>query len=260
MTDLPPTNSPADLPADPPADPPTDPPAGPPIDQQMLAGLGALAEPIRRALYECVVASPEPLGREQAAATVGVAVHTAKFHLDRLVADGLLDVQFRRLSGRTGPGAGRPAKLYRRSAREFAISLPPRHYDLAGQILADAVERASAGAELDAALQAAAHDAAYRIVGGHQPATTAGTGAPERPDTELLRVLTELGYEPRTQASGLRLVNCPFHALAQRHTALVCGVNRAFVGELLAGLGRSDVQARLTPTPGQCCVTIAGAV
>ncbi len=255
MTDLPPTDSPADLPADPPAGPP----AGPPIDQQMLAGLGALAEPIRRALYDCVVASPEPLGREQAAASAGVAVHTAKFHLDRLVADGLLDVQFRRLSGRTGPGAGRPAKLYLRSAREFAISVPPRHYDLAGQILADAVERASAGAELDAALQAAAHDAAYRIVGGRPP-TTDGSGAPERPDTELLRVLTELGYEPRAQASGLRLVNCPFHALAQRHTALVCGVNRAFVGELLAGLGRSDVQARLTPTPGQCCVTIAAAV
>ena len=180
---------------------------------------------------------------------------------DRAEADGLLDVQFRRLSGRTGPGAGRPAKLYLRSGREFAISVPPRHYDLAGQILADALERASVGAELDAALQSAAHDAAYRIVGGRSTKPTVGPGAPAagRPEAELRRVLTELGYEPRVEATGLRLVNCPFHALAQRHTALVCGVNRAFVGELLAGLGRTDVQARLTPTPGQCCVTIGGA-
>ena len=139
-----------------------------------LGGIGALAEPVRRALYECVVASAEPLGREQAAEAVGVPLHTAKFHLDRLVDDGLLDVEYRRLSGRTGPGAGRPAKLYRRSAREFAVSFPPRHYDLAGQILADAVDRAGDGAALDSALSEAAQRAAYRVVASRPPAEAPG--------------------------------------------------------------------------------------
>lgn len=215
-----------------------------------IEGIGALAEPVRRELYECVAASPEPLGREQAAATLGVPLHTAKFHLDRLVEDGLLEVEYRRLSGRTGPGAGRPAKLYRRSTREFAVSLPPRHYDLAGQILADAVERASAGTALPQALTAAAQDAAYRIA---KEAPETGDGA------QLGELLGRLDYQPREQEGSLRLVNCPFHALAQQHTALVCGVNLDFVQGLLDALGRADVRACLTPTPGECCVTIRAA-
>src|SRR5262245_38638769 len=93
---------------------------------EQAAGIGALADAVRRALYEYVVAQPDPVGREQAADAAGVALHTAKFHLDRLVDEGLLDVEFRRLGGRSGPGAGRPAKLYRRSARQWAVSLPSR--------------------------------------------------------------------------------------------------------------------------------------
>ena len=76
-----------------------------------VEGIGALAEPVRRALYDFVVASRGLVGREEAAEAVGVPVHTAKFHLDRLADDGLLDVEFQRRTGRTGPGAGRPAKL-----------------------------------------------------------------------------------------------------------------------------------------------------
>ena len=210
-----------------------------------VEGIGALAEPVRRALYDFVVASRGLVGREEAAEAVGVPVHTAKFHLDRLAEDGLLDVEFQRRTGRTGPGAGRPAKLYRRSTQEFAVSLPPRHYDLAGRILADAVEQAAAGVPLDGALRAAAERAAYRVV---ETVPTDGDRLPQ--------VLAGLGYEPREEEAGLRLVNCPFHSMAAEHTALVCGVNRDFVQGVLDALGRGDVQARLTPTPGQCCVTV----
>ncbi len=108
-----------------------------------VSGVSALAEPARRALYLYVVAQPEPVSRDQAAAGVDLPRHTAKFHLDKLVDEGLLDTEFRRLSGRRGPGAGRPTKLYRRSARQVAVTLPQRHYDLAGQILAGAVEDAA---------------------------------------------------------------------------------------------------------------------
>ena len=105
------------------------------------AGIGALADDTRRALYEYVSGQAEPVGREQAATALGLAVHNVSFHLDRLAAEGLLEVEYRRLSGKTGPGAGRPSKLYRRAAREFAVSLPPRRYDLVGDILAAAVSR-----------------------------------------------------------------------------------------------------------------------
>src|SRR3954454_6202490 len=109
-----------------------------------FAVIGALADPARRALYRYVAASTSPVSRDQAAEDVGLARHTVKFHLDRLVDEGLLETEYRRLSGRRGPGAGRPAKLYRRSTREIDVTLPERHYDLAGQILAGAVESAAA--------------------------------------------------------------------------------------------------------------------
>lgn len=105
--------------------------------------IGALADDTRRALYEYVAGQSDAVGRDEAAEAVGLAKHTVSFHLDRLATEGLLEVEFRRLTGRSGPGAGRPSKLYRRSRQEFAVSLPPRRYDLVGDILAAAVGRAA---------------------------------------------------------------------------------------------------------------------
>ena len=135
-----------------------------------VSGVGALAEPARRALYLYVVAQPEPASRDQAAAGAGLPRHSAKFHLDKLVAGGLLDTEYRRLSGRRGPGAGRPTKLYRRSSRQVAVTLPPRHYDLAGQILACAVEDAARdGVPVLQAVQCAAVDAGHRLRAAQRP-------------------------------------------------------------------------------------------
>lgn len=207
------------------------------------AGIGALAEPVRRALYEYVVAQAAPVGREAAAAAVGVPAHKANFHLDRLVDEGLLEVEFRRLSGKSGPGAGRPSKLYRRSEREWAVSLPGRRYDLVGHILADGVERAAQGVSLDDALRAAAVDAGTSV--GRE--SSGGT---------LVDVLSTQGYEPRLADDAIVLANCPFDSLAQRHTELVCGLNRSFVQGVADGLGCSDREACLEPEPEQCCVTV----
>lgn len=234
------------------------------------AAIGALADPVRRALYEHVSAQPDGVGRESAAGAVGVPVHTAKFHLDRLADEGLLEVEFRRLSGRTGPGAGRPAKLYRRARSEVAVSLPERHYDLAGHILADALERVGGGEPADAALRRAAHDEGLRTAeaaGGVVPAVgRAGDGtargddavrpAPDAALARLADVLTVQGYEPRTEDAGIVLTNCPFDRLAARHTALVCGLNVDYVQGVADGLDCGGAHARLDPAEGRCCVRV----
>ena len=204
------------------------------------ASVGALADPTRLALYEYVVARPEPVGREEAASGVGVALHTAKFHLDRLVEAGLLTTEFRRLGGRSGPGAGRPSKLYRRAEAQVAVSLPDRKYDLVGDILASGVERAASGADLTAALEDAAAEA------GRAAATPGDL-------TTFTETLTGLGFEPRLEDDTVLLANCPFDLLAKTHTALVCGLNQAFVQGLADGVG-CGVTACLEPEPGQCCV------
>jgi len=76
---------------------------------------------------------------------VGVDRSLAAFHLDKLVERGLLEATYRRLSGRTGPGSGRPSKLYRRSARQHELTLPPRRYELAARLLVEGVESSGEG-------------------------------------------------------------------------------------------------------------------
>ena len=217
-------------------------------------GVGALAEPARRALYLYVAAQSEPVSRDRAAEGVDLPRHTAKFHLDKLVEEGLLDTEFRRLSGRRGPGAGRPTKLYRRSARQVTVTLPERHYDLAGQILAAGVDLAAGEGTpvLDAVHRAAA--AAGRRLGAAQN-RRAGASAAVTPD-DVMTALAALGYEPRPQGDVTVLANCPFHALAREHTALVCGMNLQLIEAMLDELGHPPVQARLDPAPGRCCVTL----
>jgi predicted ArsR family transcriptional regulator len=222
-----------------------------------VSGVSALAEPARRALYLYVAAQPEAVSRDQAAEGVDLPRHTAKFHLDKLVEEGLLDTEFRRLSGRRGPGAGRPTKLYRRSAREVAVTLPPRHYDLAGQILAHAVDAAARdGVPVLDAVQRAAAECGRRLGAGAQ-VREERSGASSL--DHLAATLAAQGYEPRVRDGVVVLANCPFHALARDHTALVCGMNLHLITAMLDELGHTDVQAMLDPAPDRCCVTLSRA-
>jgi predicted ArsR family transcriptional regulator len=221
-----------------------------------VTSIAALAEPVRRALYLYVVGQPEPVGREQAAAAVGVAHHVAKFNLDKLEEEGLLDVEFSRPPGRRGPGAGRPAKLYRRTARQIEVSLPERRYDLAGQVMAQAITAAEQTATPISDTLAHAAREAGRVL-GHEVRAKAGARPSQATTLKAVSdVLTEHGYEPRADGKTITLANCPFHSLAQNHTELVCGMNLDLMNGLLEGLSPRTLHAHLTPTPGMCCVTI----
>ena len=219
-------------------------------------GIAALGEPVRRALYRYVAEQPSPVSRDEASEGVGVARHVAKFHLDKLVDDGLLEVEFRRPPGRSGPGAGRPAKLYRRSSREVEVSLPDRRYDLAGRLMARAITDAERdGIPVSEALSRAARQAGSAL--GQEARSRLG----RRPSRKALtaatdQLLAELGYEPRTEAGEISLANCPFHALAADYIELVCSMNRDLMTGVLAGLGHAGLDASLEPEPGMCCVRL----
>lgn len=207
--------------------------------------VAALAEPPLRALYEFVVASDAPVSRDRAAEHLSTPRSTVALQLERLVAVDLLAVDQARLSGRTGPGAGRPAKLYRATGGEVIASSPERHYELAAELLASAVQRSEAeGLSVPEALSAQAHDAGERI------------GAAS---DDLHSALTACGYEPLTDGDGrIVLANCPFHALAQRHTALICTANLALVQGIVDG-AEDPREPVLAPTPNRCCVAITPA-
>ena len=221
-----------------------------------VTGVAALGEPIRRDLYRYVVAQAAPVSRDEAAAGLGVARHVAKFHLDKLADDGLLVVEFARPPGRGGPGAGRPAKLYRRSSRELAVSLPERHYELAGRLLARAVTDAERdGVPVREALHRAAHDAGQAM--GERVRSRAGAGAnPAALFEATTEVLVDCGYEPRADDEGMSLINCPFHALAQEYTELVCGMNLELIHGMADELESAPFEPCLDPAPGRCCVRL----
>ena len=210
-----------------------------------VAGLASLAEPTRRALYLYVRAADGPVSRDDAAAGVGVPRYKAKFHLDKLVDDGLLEAGFARRTGRDGPGAGRPAKLYRPGARE-----------LAGRLMARAITDARGeGRPVAEALRRAARDRGRGLAG-----VALGRAGSRRSPAALLAatrsVLDDEGYETRRDPAGLTLANCPFRALAAEHTALVCGMNLAIMEGLLDRLGRLRHAAVLDPADGRCCVRL----
>jgi predicted ArsR family transcriptional regulator len=224
--------------------------------EEQVAGVGVLNDPVRRELYLFVANSAEAVSREQAAAAVGVQKALAAFHLDKLADEGLLEFEFRRLTGRTGPGAGRPAKLYRRSDRQIDLSLPQREYDFAGLLLAGAIDAAeSSGKSVRKELERASF--AFGRTMGARALERAGSRASKAKQREaLLEVLREHGFEPRAVGNDIVLANCPFHVLARQFTELVCGMNLHLLEGVRSVLdvGDRELRPRLDPEPGQCCV------
>jgi predicted ArsR family transcriptional regulator len=198
---------------------------------QDLDALGALADPARRRLYIAVCGRDSPVGRDEAAAAAGLSRSLAAYHLDRLAACRLLEVSYGRPPGRGGPGAGRPAKLYRRAEREFVLRAPPRDYALLAEILLRADPE-------DVRISA-------RKVGRELG----------RESRSLVEALLARGYEPYDDSGTLRFRNCPFHALADRHRDAVCGLNLALVQGILTGTGEKR-RASLEPERAGCCVAV----
>lgn len=229
--------------------------------ERRIAGIAALDQPLRRDLYRLLAAADGWTTRDEAAKALGVARSVAAFHLDKLAEAGVVEVRFERTSGRSGPGAGRPSKLYRPSQEEITASIPDRHYDLAGSLLATAIaESTRTGSPVGDCLRVAARAAGQQL--GAEAADAVRT--PRRADDRrraVLDLLARHGYEPETgRGKEIALANCPFHRLADEHRELVCGMNLDFLSGLLDGIGPTNrLTARLEPSPGYCCVRIAAA-
>lgn len=202
----------------------------------------SLVDPVRRALYKALIRSPVPLTRDELVKRFNLAPTTASFHLERMVRDGLLDTESRKLGPRTGPGSGRPSKLYKPALDEVQLSVPAREYELAGRMLASAIEAsAETGETVEEALAAVAY------AEGQRRGLLAGN---------LEKALTDNGYEPETDGQGLVLCNCPFRRLATDHTRLVCGLSAALLQGTLDGCNDKQHQVVAAPIGSACCARL----
>jgi predicted ArsR family transcriptional regulator len=217
-----------------------------PGDLAALSDLSHLDDRLRRQLYEYVATADGSVSREQAATAAGIGRTLAAYHLDKLADAGLLTISYQRLTGRDGPGAGRPAKLYTRASRELTVSVPPRDYELLARLLVESVEQDTSGA-VRSAVDGVALAAGRRV------------GAESGPN--LLAALRGCGYLPHLEDDEcLSLRNCPFHMVARDHRDVVCGLNLRLVEGIIAGCGHPQAHAELTPHPDRCCVVVRGAV
>ena len=213
---------------------------------RQLSALAAISDPARRSLFDFISRSGEAVSREQAASALDMPRATAAFHLDRLVDEGVLEVEFKRLSGKTGPGSGRPSKLYRLGHEDLEVSIPQRHYELAGELLASAVEEADRSGE-------AVREVLSRVATetGRQIGAAAGS---------LQAALENTGYEPRDDSDGgMILANCPFHRLATSHTDVICHANLGLLRGVADGAQDREHAILFDPQAGHCCVRIAKA-
>jgi predicted ArsR family transcriptional regulator len=211
--------------------------------QDRLSAIAAVSEPLRRALFEFVGRTGQPVSRDDAAAALGLARGTVAFHLDKLVEQGLLTVEFKRLTGRTGPGSGRPSKLYSRAEGELSVSIPERHYELAGELLASAIDVADRdGGTVREALGAVA------VSTGRDLGSAAGS---------LETVLHQCGYEPYDDGEGgMLLANCPFHRLSTSHADVICHANLELLRGMADGAGDDLHKVVFAPGEGPCCVRV----
>ncbi|WP_425860588.1 helix-turn-helix transcriptional regulator [Arthrobacter sp. TWP1-1] len=212
-------------------------------DAQRLRALASLGDPVRKQLFELVLNSGQALSCEDCAESLGLPRSTIRVHLDRLVDEHLLLVEFRKIGDRTGPGSGRPTKLYTAAHHEVSASVPSRHYDLAAQLLAAAVQHSiDDSVDIQQALAVVAHDEGKRM------GRAAGT---------IQEMLASTGYEPESDGEGGTIMaNCPFHRLSLEHTSVVCSLNGALLGGALEGCGDSLHDLAPDREISHCCARL----
>lgn len=219
--------------------------------------VAALEEPARRRIFEFVRRARRPVNRDDVAGEVGISRKLAAFHLDKLLERGLLKSHYARPPGRSGPGAGRSAKYYEPSEEQIDVSIPPRRYDLAGELLLEAVLGEAPGETAPQAALRVAREHGLRIGDEQRTQRKLRALGPERALVVAREILEELGFEPYSEERGtLALRNCPFHSLARQAPDLVCAMNQAFIDGMLRGLGNQTVESVLACKVGDCCVTL----
>jgi predicted ArsR family transcriptional regulator len=225
-----------------------------PTFAQRLDALASLREPIRAQLYRYVAKRLAAVGRDEAADAVGVSRAMAAFHLDKLVELGLLRAEYRRLSGRSGRGAGRPSKLYRRSRREFAVRLPERNPELLARLLSESVA-ASAGS---ARMAEAGYQYGHALGARSQRRISSGV-TPRRLAGCVEDVMVEIGFEPVRSGSGdVWARNCPFDPLSRLYPDVVCTTAISMVRGVIRGVGAQDMSVTRDARPDRCCVVVGG--
>lgn len=213
------------------------------LDRSIGDLAAALGDPTRRGIFLAIRQSAEPVTSTRIAELFSIHPNVARHHLDRLAEEGYLRVTHQRRSGRTGPGAGRPAKCYEATSKAISIH-PGRRYDLLVELLVRVLDRVEPDGIAKVAEQVGRE---Y----GRELAASLGT--PSDPGYEaaleaLAKVMGGVGFEMSVDQGGQRLLtsHCPFGEAATGHPEVVCSLDRGMVAGIM-GVLQHDCRPVLTP-------------
>ncbi len=218
------------------------------LSQSISDLTSALGDPTRRGIYITVRESPEPATATQIAELFSIHPNVARHHLDHLAEDGYLEVTRRRPEGKSGPGAGRPAKCYTATTKEIDLHFPARRYDLLSELLVRVIERINPGnlAEL-----------AADVGREYGKEIAAEIGAPEESGFDMAvsavaLAMTGMGFSTDPDADSRRLLtsHCPFADTAVKHPEVVCSLDRGIVSGLMETLSADWRPVQVVSNPG----------
>jgi predicted ArsR family transcriptional regulator len=208
----------------------------------MMHRLEAIADRELRETLLYARAQPLPVTADDVAAAQRIHRNVARGRLERLADAGLLIRSFERRTGRTGPGAGRPAKTYRVAPELSAIEFPERRYEQLIGLVVDALPERARRVRLRE----------IGIAFGRELAREARLRPAKGLRTALGRVcaaLGSLGYQASvTEVAGERAVittaTCPLRPLVRarpRLAELDRGMWAALLARALAGTGVDQI-------------------
>lgn len=205
------------------------------LNERIADLTSALGDPTRRAIYVAVRESPEPMTTSRVAELFEIHPNVARHHLDKLAADDWLVVSQRRPAGKTGPGAGRPAKTYEASKREVSIHFSPRRYELLVDLLMRVLVRV-APEDVSRIAEEVGHEYGRELA--NEIGAPDDTGYTEAVQAVAV-AMTGLGFSMDPDVEGQRLLtsHCPFGEAATDHPDVVCSLDRGIVTGLVGALG-----------------------
>jgi predicted ArsR family transcriptional regulator len=237
-------------------------PASRPTGPEPPTGAALLVSPVRRAVVDELAALDETgrrvgLTAAELGSRLGLHTTTIRFHVDQLVAGGVLEAHFVR-SG----GVGRPSKKYLLHEKALADSEAGQESAGPYRVLAGLLASAMSAGESEqltpeeAGIRWAQHRAAA-VLPGTPGASSSGADRSAGPKVDAVtELLAEWGYTPETEpaedgtAVDITLRRCPFLDLAHTHPDVVCGVHRGLLRGALTAVGQPDARVSLQPFVG----------
>ncbi|NOY55602.1 MAG: helix-turn-helix domain-containing protein [Actinobacteria bacterium] len=197
------------------------------LEQTLNQLTATLGDPTRRSIYLRVRSSPEPLTATLVANEFCIHPNVARHHLDRLTEEGYLEVTRRRTTGKTGPGAGRPAKCYAPTGKEIDLQFPTRRHDLLIDLLVRIVLHLAPEDGLRVALEIG-RDFGRELASGI--ATTGDNDLTASLET-VAALMQREGFEVIADSAGEKLLteHCPFSASKFEHPEVLCSLDRGIM-------------------------------